>query len=433
MRIVYVNPAAGLGGAELILLDILATLPQALPGVEQHLILTAEGPLVDRARALGVEVHMRPMPSSLASLGDSALRGRGKAAAALALAARGFPASLSTLKYARELRSVLRSLEPSVIHSNGIKSHLLLRLATPRGVPVAWHIHDFWGSRPLAAKALRWAARRARLGLAITRAVADDAKLALGSLPIEVVYNGIDVDHFRPGEGNGAQLDALAGLKVAEPGVARVGLVATYARWKGQNLLLDAAAMLLAGPSPLKARFYIIGGPIYQTKGSQFDPAELQARVRDCGLSSDVGFIPFQSDPADVYRSLDVVVHASTQPEPFGRTIAEGMACGRPVIVSKAGGAVELFTEGVDAVGFPPGDAAALAHTIGRLVGDPKLRRSIGDAARSTAAERFSRQRMGSEVARHLGRLAATGPSSSGRSPGRCDRIEETGPNPHSG
>src|SRR5436305_624378 len=161
MRVVYVNPAAGLGGAELILLDLMASLPGAIPGVEQHLVVAAEGPLVARAEALGVAVSARPMPGALAQVGDSALKGSGKAGAALALAARGVPAGVATLRYAYGLRTLLRGLNPSWIHSNGIKSHLLVRLAGLRDVPVAWHIHDFLGSRPVAARALRWASRGA--------------------------------------------------------------------------------------------------------------------------------------------------------------------------------------------------------------------------------------------------------------------------------
>jgi glycosyltransferase involved in cell wall biosynthesis len=406
MRIVYVNPAAGLGGAELILADILATVPAALPGVEQHVVLSAEGPLVDRARALGATVHVQSMPVALAAMGDSALRGRGKAKTAVSLATKVLPVSFATWQYASALRSLLRSLEPSVIHSNGIKSHLLIRLAGVRDVPVAWHIHDFWGSRPLAAKALRWAARRASLGLAISRAVAADARTVLGHLPIEVVYNGIDIDHYRPGPTDGTRLDALSGLPPTEPGTLRVGLVAAYARWKGQDRFLDAAARLSGESTTPPLRFYIIGGPIYQTKGSQFALAELRSQAERQGVSNHVGFIPFQSDPADVFRALDIVVHASTQPEPFGRTIVEGMACGRAVIVSKAGGAAELFIEGVDALGFPPGDSAALADVIRRLANDRELRERLGATARQSAVQRFARERLGREVAHHLERLA---------------------------
>ena len=412
MRIAFVNPIAQVGGAEMILLDLMASLADAIPGVDRHLIVADEGPLIDRARGLGVRVHVRPMPARIAGLGDSALKGRGKVGALLGLAARAAPAGLAGMHYARGLGRLIREIGPDVVHSNGIKSHLLLRLASLKGIPVVWHLHDFTATRPVMARVLRWAASGAAGAIAISEAVGRDGRRVLDPLPVAVVYNAVDVDQFTPGPGDGARLDALANLPPLDPGVPRVGLVATYARWKGQDLFFEAARLL--GDRP--ARFYVIGSPIYQTKGSQWSEAELRALAGSLGLGGRVGFIPFQRDTAAVYRSLDVVVHASTQPEPFGRTIVEAMACGRPVVVSNAGGAAELFDDGRDAVGFPPNDAGALAAAILGLVDDPGRRERIGREARATAVARFARPRLGVEAAaayeRFRGRLIRAGKAS---------------------
>src|SRR3954451_10470170 len=110
-------------------------------------------------------------------------------------------------------------------------------------------------------------------------------------------------------------------------------------------LFLDAAAQLTARRPDLQLRYFIVGGPIYHTSGSQFSVSELTARIASLGLADRVGLISFQAEPASIYPMLDVVVHASTEPEPFGRTIVEAMACGRPVIVTRGGGSVELFKE----------------------------------------------------------------------------------------
>ena len=97
-------------------------------------------------------------------------------------------------------------------------------------------------------------------------------------------------------------------------------------------------------------------------------------------------------------RALDVVVHASTQPEPFGLVIAEGMACGRAVIVSDGGGAAELVTVGENALSHPPGDADSLAGCIMRLATNSGLRRRLGQGGRSTAEHRFDRARLATEL-----------------------------------
>jgi glycosyltransferase involved in cell wall biosynthesis len=210
------------------------------------------------------------------------------------------------------------------------------------------------------------------------------------------VPNVVDTDEFSPGPG-AADLDALAGMPAAPPGTARVGLVATYARWKGHLVFLEAAARLARERPGLAARFYVVGGPVYQT-GAQFSAAELREQAAALGLAGSVGFVGFQERPAAVYRALDVVVHASTRPEPFGLVIAEAMACGRAVVAARAGGAAELFAPGEEALGVPPGDPAALAAAVAALAGDPDLGRRLGVAARAAAVRRFAQGRLGPQL-----------------------------------
>jgi glycosyltransferase involved in cell wall biosynthesis len=297
-------------------------------------------------------------------------------------------------RYVKALRRAIEAIRPDLVHSNGIKTHLLTRLTGWHDGPVLWHLHDFLSRRRVMSRVLGWAAGRVDGAVAISRAVADDARGVLGNVPIEIVPNAIDTDHFSPGAGDGGALDRLTGLPPAEEGTVRLGLVATYARWKGQEVFLEAAARV----KEAAARFYVIGGPIYKTRGSQFSREELAARAEALGLGKRVGFVPFQADPAEVYRALDVVVHASTQPEPFGLTIIEAMACGRAVIVSRAGGAAELFTDGEDALGAAPGDVERLAARMEQLLQSPQLRQTLGARARETAVRRFDSRRLGPQL-----------------------------------
>ena len=118
----------------------------------------------------------------------------------------------------------------------------------------------------------------------------------------------------------------------------------------------------------------------------------------ECGVVEEVAFVPFQREVARVYRALDVVVHASTRREPFGLTIAEAMACGRPVIAARGGGSEELFEEGVDGVGVRAGEPRELASALARLGADRSFRERLSAAARRRALERFDRARLGAEV-----------------------------------
>jgi glycosyltransferase involved in cell wall biosynthesis len=178
----------------------------------------------------------------------------------------------------------------------------------------------------------------------------------------------------------------------------RVGLVATYARWKGQDVFLEAVRMLkAAGGLPL-VHFYIVGGAIYETAASQYREDELRQLAAQLGVADRVRFVPFQEHVDEVFRALDIVVHASSRREPFGRTIAEAMATGKAVVASRESGAAELFIDGEDAMATPARDACALAEAIRRLVVEPHRRERAGLAARATALQRFSRPRLARQL-----------------------------------
>jgi len=397
VKILFLSPAAQLGGAERVLLDMIASVHPALPaGSEIHLIALADGPLVEAARALRVQTQVLPMPAPLSRLGDSAAEGNCFRFGWLAL--RTTP---SLTGYVKQLRRAVRAIDPDIIHSNGIKTHVLSRFivgATPHA-KLIWHIHDLLGQRAVVGKLLRRFASRTDLAIAISHAVADDIRNALPGVRVELLLNATDIDHFSPGDGNAPELDCLAGFEHRDD-VIRVGLVATYARWKGHDVFLDAAARALAANERPELRFYIVGGPIYETAGSQFSRAELVEQAKRLGIADHVGFVDFLADPVQAYRALDIVVHASTRPEPFGRTIVEAMSCGRAVIISRAGGAAELFDDGVDAIGITPGDAQQLAEKILKQAKEKAVRDSLGVAARATAATRFDRKRLGPQLFR---------------------------------
>lgn len=393
MKLAYLNPVGVIGGAERVLLAAIRAVTPRLPAFQPHVILFADGPLRLDAEKLGAAVHVVPLPARLAGLGDTQLRGAGRGAALARLGWTAVTAAPGGWDFLRRLRATLRRVAPDLIHSNGLKAHALASIARPSGVPVVWHLHDFASDRPVMARVLNRLRRGVRTCIAISAAVGRDAEATFPGLRTAVVRNAVDTDHFTP-NGPTADLDHLAGLPPAEPGTVRIGLVATYANWKGHGAFLDALGRLSGA-----IRGYVVGGPIYATAGSQVTREELDQRASANGLNGRVGFVPFQRDPVGVYRALDVVVHASTRPEPFGLTIAEAMSCGRAVVAAAAGGAVELFTPNVDALGHAPGDVSGLTGALAQLVGNAELRTRVGAKARETAVERFGLARYGRELA----------------------------------
>lgn len=385
MKILYLSASAALGGAELVLLDLMAMLRESRPDWRLSLVLGGHGPLRDEAERLGVACDVRPLPRLLAGLGDAGL---GDGTSQLALAGRLAASGPSALAVLADWRRLIRREAPDRVHANGMKALLLAAWATPRRTPLIWHLHDYLGSRAVMSRLLRASSHRPIAGVAVSRSIAEDAMRVLGPrVAVQTIYNAADLNRFTPGPGDPTILDEAAGLPTAAPETVRVGLLATFARWKGQRVFLEAASRL---PADIPCRFYIIGGPIYQTTGSQWSLEELRSQAESLGLDGRVGFTGFQ-EPAAALRALDVVVHASTRPEPFGRVIVEGLACGRAVVAVRDGGSAELFHDGVEALGVPPNDPSALATTIGRLVADADLRQRLGHAGRRAAETRFDR------------------------------------------
>jgi len=388
MRILYLNPIGELGGAEKSLLDILATLRAAEPEWRLGLIAGGAGPLVTKAGGLGVTARVVALPASIAGLGDAAgLTWR--------FGLRSARAAMESIGYLARLRQAIREFHPDIIHTNGFKMHLLGLWARPRQVHVIWHIRDYISRRFVMRRLLQLHRHFCTAAAGISQSVCRDTEAVLGpGVKVYCIYNAVDLANYSP-EGPVADLDALSGMAAPESGVVRIGLIATMARWKGHAVFLKALSRL---PRGLSYRAYVIGGSIYQTEDSQYGVEELRAVARELKVIDRVGFTGFLADTASAMRALDIVVHASTQPEPFGRVIVEGMACGRAVISSATGGAGELISDGCDALSHPPGDDAVLAERMAELAHSPELRIRLGRAARTTAERRFERGRLAAEL-----------------------------------
>ncbi len=392
MRILFLSPSAQMGGAERSLLDCMASLRAAEPWWQLDLIAGEDGPLLPEAREIRVRAHCLPFPKRFARLG---VFGTGSAA----IARQSVTALPGVARYRQSLHQTIQGLAPDLIHTNGLKMHLLG--AWDSSAPVVWHVHDYLSTRRTVAQAMRLSAKGARAVLANSRSVANDALRLFGEdLPVETMLNGVDLKRFQP-RGPRLDLDELSGMPPAPSGAGRIGLVGTFAKWKGHEVFLRAMARPEFRGLPVRA--YIVGGPIYQTSNSQFSLEELRALARDLGIGKRVGFTGFVPNIPDAMRALDIVVHASTAPEPFGLVIAEAMACGRAVISAHAGGAAELVCNERDGVSIAPGDHLALAAAARDLLRDPVKRMCLASAARTTAEARFDRTRLGPALSAFYG------------------------------
>jgi glycosyltransferase involved in cell wall biosynthesis len=324
---------------------------------------------------------------------------RGQRTAALPLAR----AVLRALPTAARLGRAVRRAGAALVHSNGTKTHALsLRLALSR-VPVVWHVRDFLPARVPERMLLRMGAAAGVTFVANSTAVATHLHgLGVPQRRVHTIVNGVDVARFHP-EGPRADLRAAFGWPALAP---IVGMVGVLARWKGQEVFLRAARRIADRAGDV--RFAVIGGELYRTRGHGDVAARLRALTRDLGLEDRVGFTGHRGDVADVLRGLDLVVHASIEPEPFGRVIAETMACERPIVWARGGGADEVVgSGGLAALGIAGGDAEELACAITRVLEAPEIVRGWAREGRERIVRCFDLVRHVERVQALYGRLMA--------------------------
>jgi glycosyltransferase involved in cell wall biosynthesis len=220
---------------------------------------------------------------------------------------------------------------------------------------------------------------------------------------IRIIPRGADLRRFDPALVPPAQAAALRAVWDVPPDAPLLLLPARLSRWKGQAVLVDAMARV---PPPAVA---VLAG-----EGAMRD--ELTAMVAARGLGRRVVLAGEVADMPAAYAAADLVIHASTEPEAFGRTVVEAGAMARPVIASDLGAPRETVSAPVTGWLVPPGDPAALAAAITRALAlAPDARAAMGAAAREWVLSRFTTDAMQRATlavyAELLGPAPGSGPS----------------------
>jgi glycosyltransferase involved in cell wall biosynthesis len=242
------------------------------------------------------------------------------------------------------------SYEYDLIYANTQKALVVGALASFFSRrPLVYHLHDILSvdhfSRTNRRIAVTLANRFASLVIANSQA-SRAAFVAAGGCPgiIEVIYNGFEPELYRNPEPNSNQMRQQLGFNDQFV----VGHFSRLSPWKGQHILIEAL-----NHCPEDVIAILVGDALF---GEQDYVEQLHKQVSRLGLENRVHFLGFRSDIVPLMAACDLVVHSSTAPEPFGRVIVEAMLCGRPVIASQAGGAVELVEQGLTGYLVPPGE-----------------------------------------------------------------------------
>jgi glycosyltransferase involved in cell wall biosynthesis len=362
-RLVYLDHCAQASGGEL----ALARLAPALASFEPTVILAEEGPLVKRLIDQGIPTRVLSMQESSRALSRRAVR-------------LGIPTLLATwgtLRYVLALTRLLRAERPDLIATNSLKSALYGGLAgLLTGSPVVWHLHDRVAPDYLPPQAVALVRLSARL---MPAAIIANSRTTLATLGLD---HGPKRARVMVAIGCATPL-AGGGRRARGSGTADllIGIVGRIQPWKGQDVFLRAFAAAFPDGGASAA---LIGGALF---GEDEFLRQLENLVASLGLSERVTFTGHLADPVPNMERLDILVHASVIPEPFGQVVVEGVALGLPVVAAGAGGPAEVITDGVDGLLYPPGDVPALASVLRKLANDAGLRRRLGAEALSTAAQ----------------------------------------------
>jgi glycosyltransferase involved in cell wall biosynthesis len=357
LRVVYLDHVARLSGGEIALLRLLPHLEQ----VNAHVILGEQGPLAERLVQAGVSVEVMPLAAGARDLRKDRVGLAGTPPAAL----------LSTALYTLRLAWRLRRLKPDLVHTNSLKSGVYGALAARAArAPVVWHLRDRISPDYLP-----------RAGVGLIRSLVP--RLA-GAVIANSESTLATLGRPRREQLREVIPDSVARAQRQQIPAARqqltFGMLGRIAPWKGQELFLRAFAAAFGQGSE---RAVVVGAPMF---GEEDYEREMHKLAEQLALAGRVEFRGFREDIWSELEQLDVLVHASVIPEPFGQVVLEGMAAGLPVIAPDEGGPADIISDGHTGLLFASRDQDALAAAMLRLRADPQERALLGATAREAVA-----------------------------------------------
>ncbi len=205
---------------------------------------------------------------------------------------------------------------------------------------------------------------------------------------VAVIGNGVDHRRFRPGDRRAAR--RRLGV---DDGTLLVGSVGRLSAAKGfEHLLAAIAAAPATAPDGSRVELALVGdGPRRQA---------LEALARQLGIGDRVRFLGRREGLERIYPAFDVFVLSSLR-EGSPNVLYEAMACGVASVATDVGGVAEIVAPkarqrntGASCLVIPPADAGAIATALGRLAGDPSLRRRLGAAARERVEAELTIEKM---------------------------------------
>ena len=282
------------------------------------------------------------------------------------------------VKTAYKVLSLVRKRDIRVLYCNGGRpSQVAYYVAKIAKIPIVCHVHCSYNRRYI----LLYRFHRASKVLFASRAIQTSIRGKQSFLaPSEVIYYGVDEERFRPVP---ARVTRWREELLIPPDCVVFGQVSSLITGKGVDTVLRAI-QIVSREHP-KVRVVLVGdGPQHE---------EYVALVDELALKGIVHFVGYQPNPLPYYQHVfDVNVLASRR-EAFGISLAEGAACGLPNLGANVDGIPEVVLERQTGLLFEPGNHQNLAEKMLELARNPSMRKDLGEAARRSVEERFSRVR----------------------------------------
>jgi glycosyltransferase involved in cell wall biosynthesis len=362
--------------------------------------------IIPRLDAGGAELSVVEIAGAVARAGGRALVLAEPGRLTADVAAAGgeivpFPAAtknpLRLLANVRRIARIAAREGVSLIHARSRAPAWSALVAARRlGVPFVTTYHGAYGESNRLKRLYNSVMARGDVVIANSRFTADLIASRYATPPerIAVIHRGVDISAFDP---EGIAPERVAALRQSwdvTPQQRVILQAARLTRWKGQRVLIDAAARLRA-LGELADTVVVLAG---DAQGRDDYVEALRGQIARLALQEHVRLVGHVRDIAAAYLAAHVTVIASTEPEAFGRTAIEAAAVACPVIATDLGAPPETVLAAPaapdeEATGWlvPPGDAGALAERLAQVLALPApARERMGNRARRHAVANFS-------------------------------------------
>ncbi len=370
-RILYVNHASKISGAERCMLRILVSIDR---NRFEPLLICPDGDLANEAE--GTDTRVFRMPFIDYQSNRLTIRGRAIANPAAAMG-HAFWVGLA----GRRISKIAGQSGAALIHANTLLARIPAYMAGLfSSTPVIWHIRDILSSR-LWLSIYDGIARRGITGII---SVSDACRFQFSDQSrVWTVHDGIPSDSFSRDIEKAEELRTSFGWDSKD---MVFGIFGRITAWKGHEQFVEAAVSINRRYSSTR---WLVVGEAWSAEEKQFEN-KLKDVASRSGLGERLIFTGFRKDVSDLMSACDVIVVPSILPDPFPNTVLEGMSCSRAVVAFSTGGIPEAIEDGVSGILVKESTADSLASAMGKLIENAPLRHEIGLKARNRVVENFS-------------------------------------------